>query len=116
MTKLTGVRTAEVKNPMGHCEQDPSSYQLLQFLRTLLRIPGPAFAPHISQYKLSTLLSSGGGNNPNDNMHGANCASCKFYIGDSSEQEMDASQLLRKQYHTLSRRIASFVVFCFLCF
>ncbi|KAG5397860.1 hypothetical protein IGI04_019674 [Brassica rapa subsp. trilocularis] len=47
MTKLTGVRTAEVENPMGHCEQDPSSYQLPQFLRTLLRIPGPAFAPHI---------------------------------------------------------------------
>ncbi|CAN6831710.1 unnamed protein product [Brassica oleracea] len=64
MTKLTGVRTAEVENPMG------------------------------------------GGNNPNDNMHGANCASsCKFHIGDSSEQEMDASQLLRKQYQTLSRRI-----------
>ncbi|CAN6999488.1 unnamed protein product [Brassica rapa subsp. trilocularis] len=91
MTKLTGVRTAEVENPMGHCEQDPSSYQLPQFLRTLLRIPGPAFAPHISQYKLS-----GGGNNPNDNMNGANCASCKFHIGDSSKQEMDASQLLRK--------------------
>ncbi|CAF2099103.1 unnamed protein product [Brassica napus] len=54
MTKLTGVRTAEVENPMG------------------------------------------GGNNPNDNMNGANCASCKFHIGDSSKQEMDASQLLRK--------------------
>ncbi|KAL0678144.1 hypothetical protein Bca4012_006125 [Brassica carinata] len=41
MTKLTGVRTAELVNPMG------------------------------------------GGNNPDGDMHGENCASCKFHFGDS---------------------------------
>ncbi|XP_013634269.1 PREDICTED: uncharacterized protein LOC106339951 [Brassica oleracea var. oleracea] len=38
MSKLTGVRAAEVTNPMGQDEQDPRGYQLPQFLKTLLEI------------------------------------------------------------------------------
>ncbi|KAH0867011.1 hypothetical protein HID58_074033 [Brassica napus] len=109
MSKLTGVSDAEFQ---GHREQDPRGYQHPQFLEDIVgntyifhlkliefnfsanhksftiarifdpresqdlrsqRIPGSAFAAH------------GGGNNSDDDMHGANCASCKFHVGNSSD-------------------------------
>ncbi|XP_018509433.1 uncharacterized protein LOC103834748 isoform X3 [Brassica rapa] len=104
MTKLTCVRAAEVVNPMGQGDQDPADYEFPQLLQDIVgntyifhlklneanfsshhksftvarifdhneRISGPTFAPH------------GGGNNHDDDMHGSNCASCKYHLGDSS--------------------------------
>ncbi|XP_033133119.1 uncharacterized protein LOC103834748 isoform X2 [Brassica rapa] len=99
MTKLTCVRAAE-----GQGDQDPADYEFPQLLQDIVgntyifhlklneanfsshhksftvarifdhneRISGPTFAPH------------GGGNNHDDDMHGSNCASCKYHLGDSS--------------------------------
>ncbi|CAN7124167.1 unnamed protein product [Brassica rapa subsp. narinosa] len=36
MSNLTGVRAAEVANPMGQGEQDPIGYQLPQFLQDIV--------------------------------------------------------------------------------
>ncbi|CAH8363779.1 unnamed protein product [Eruca vesicaria subsp. sativa] len=84
MSKLTGVRAAEVANPMGQGEQDPAGYQIPQFLQDISftfarifdpndRIPGPSFAPY------------GGGHNPDDDTHGNKCPSYKLVlIGASS--------------------------------
>lgn len=60
------------------------------------KLPGPTFAPHVRHPKFCILslfiqlttnkscyLSKGGGNNPYDDMHEANCASCKYLVSDS---------------------------------
>ncbi|KAL0789794.1 hypothetical protein Bca101_006040 [Brassica carinata] len=84
MTKLTGVRTAELVNPMGHVEPDPRSCQLPQFLQDNV---GNTYIFHLklSEFSFSANYKSftGGGNNPDGDMHGENCASCKFHFGDS---------------------------------
>lgn len=55
------------------------------------RISGPVFAPHVSQYKLSTFYLLYTTNYLQFllflNRMGVNCASCKFYIGDSSVRD-----------------------------
>ncbi|KAH0884319.1 LOW QUALITY PROTEIN: hypothetical protein HID58_060415 [Brassica napus] len=113
MTKLTCVRAAEVANPMGQGDQDPAGYEFPQLLQDIvgntyifhLKLNEANFSSHHKSF-------TGGGNNHDDDMHGANCASCKYHLGDSStggnppkagDEPIETSAAC-SQHQTLSRR------------
>ncbi|KAF8112852.1 hypothetical protein N665_0060s0034 [Sinapis alba] len=104
MFKLTGVRAAEVANPMEQGEQDPIGYHLPQFLKDIV---GNTYIFHLklTEFNFSgnhksfivlrifdpndkipgpSFAPHGGGNNPDDDMHGNKCASSRFHVGGSS--------------------------------
>ncbi|CAN7141876.1 unnamed protein product [Brassica rapa subsp. narinosa] len=126
MSKLIGVRAAEVANPMGQGE-DPLGYQIPQFLQDIV---GNAYIFHLklTEFNFSgnhksftvarifdpndripgpTFAPHGGDHNPGDDMPGSKCASSKCHVGCSSGggSSEDGEKLSSEQQDSVSENV-----------
>ncbi|CAN6868672.1 unnamed protein product [Brassica oleracea] len=127
MSKLIGVRAAEVANPMGQGEEDPLGYQIPQFLQDIV---GNAYIFHLklTEFNFSgnhksftvarifdpndripgpTFAPHGGDHNPGDDMPGSQCASSKCHVGCSSggDSSEDGEKLSSEQQDSVSENV-----------
>ncbi|CAF2078461.1 unnamed protein product [Brassica oleracea var. botrytis] len=127
MSKLIGVRAAEVANPMGQGEEDPLGYQIPQFLQDIV---GNAYIFHLklTEFNFSgnhksftvarifdpndripgpTFAPHGGDHNPGDDMPGIQCASSKCHVGCSSggDSSEDGEKLSSEQQDSVSENV-----------
>ncbi|KAF3496311.1 hypothetical protein DY000_02053363 [Brassica cretica] len=127
MSKLIGVRAAEVANPMGQGEEDPLGYQIPQFLQDIV---GNAYIFHLklTEFNFSgnhksftvarifdpndripgpTFAPHGGDHNPDDDMPGSKCASSKCHVGCSSggDSSEDGEKLSSEQQDSVSENV-----------